>query len=267
MPPRLVTRLLGALFGLAVAAYLIVPALIVVPLAFSSGEFLQFPPPGYSTRWISEFFADPEWTNALTRSVVLAVCTAVLAVPAGTAAAYAMVRGRRRVTSAVEPFLMMPLFMPVVISGFGLYLLALTFDIDKGLWLVCLGHVGLAIPFVITTVIASLQTFDMQLLQAARVSGANAFQAFVRVLVPVIAPGIGAATLISIMTSLDEAVIALFIAGDSQPTLPVKMFSSITYSLNPLVPVAATVLTVATFVLLFLSYFLTRLARRRARTS
>ncbi|OCB11962.1 hypothetical protein A5717_18135 [Mycolicibacterium porcinum] len=267
MKPRLITRILGATYGLIVAGYLVLPALAVIPIAFSSDQFLQFPPKGFSTRWVTTFFNDPQWTEALTRSLVLALLTAAIAVPVGTVAAYAMVRGKRWAQLTAEPILMLPLFIPVVISGFALYLMTLTFRVNGGLPLVLLGHVGLSIPFVLTVVLAALRTFDMRLLQAARVSGANAGQAFLRVLVPVIAPAIGAAALIAIMTSLDEAVIALFLVGDTAPTLPVKMFSSITYALNPLVPVAATVLTLATIVLLVLSLLLMQLNQRRARVA
>jgi len=267
MKPRLITRILGGTYGLIVAAYLILPALAVIPIAFSSGEFLEFPPKGFSTRWVTAFFSDPQWMAALTRSIVIALLTAAIAVPIGTVAAYATVRGPRRVQIAVEPVVMLPLLVPVVISGFGLYLITLIMRVHGGLFLVLLGHVGLSIPFVVTVVLAAMRTFDMRLLQAARVSGANAVQAFLRVLVPVIAPAIGAAALIAIMTSLDEAVIALFLVGDTTPTLPVKMFSSITYALNPLVPVAATVLTLATIMLLLLSLLLVQLNRRRARVA
>lgn len=267
MKPRLITRILGGTYGLVVAAYLILPALAVIPIAFSSDEFLQFPPKGFSTRWVTAFFSDPQWMAALTRSVVIALLTAAIAVPIGTVAAYAMVRGHRGALIAAEPVLMLPLLVPVVISGFALYLMTLILRFHGGLGLVLLGHIGLSIPFVVTVVLAAMRTFDMRLLQAARVSGANAVQAFLRVLVPVIAPAIGAAALIAIMTSLDEAVIALFLVGDTAPTLPVKMFSSITYALNPLVPVAATVLTLATMLLLLLSALLMQLNRRRARVA
>jgi putative spermidine/putrescine transport system permease protein len=263
MKPRLITRVLGGIYGLLVAAYLVLPALAVIPIAFSSNEFLQFPPKGFSTRWVAAFFNDPQWMAALSRSIVIALLTAAVAVPIGTVTAFAMVRGQRRVQAVVEPILMLPLLVPVVISGFALYLMTLVLRVHGGLFLVLLGHVGLSIPFVVTVVLAAMRTFDMRLLQAARVSGANAAQAFLQVLVPVIAPAIGAAALIAIMTSLDEAVIALFLVGDSAPTLPVKMFSSITYSLNPLVPVAATVLTLATIMLLVLSLLLMQLNRRR----
>ena len=267
MKQRLGTRIVGVAFALILVAYLILPALAVIPMAFSSGQFLEFPPPGFSMRWIEAFFGDPLWTAALARSLVVAACTAVLAVPLGTLASYAIVRANSRTANAVDPVLMMPMMVPVVISGFALYLMALILRIHGGLPLVVLAHVGLAIPFVVTTVTASLRTFDFRLVRAARVHGAGGVKAFLGVVVPVIFPGIGAATLLSIMVSLDEPVIAMFIAGDREPTLPVKMFASITYELNPVVPVAATVLTAATFLLLGLSLLLSSISKRRAAAS
>ncbi|UOQ59587.1 ABC transporter permease [Leucobacter rhizosphaerae] len=264
MRQRRSTRIVGVIFAFLIVGYLVLPALAVIPMAFSSSSFLEFPPPGFSTKWIEQFFADPAWTAALTRSLVVAASAAVIAVPLGTLAAYAMVRANSRTSRATDPILMMPMMVPVVISGFALYVMVLMLRIQGGLPLVVLAHVGLAIPFVVTTVTASLRTFDFKLVQAARVHGASATRAFLGVVVPVIAPGIAAATLLSIMVSLDEPVIAMFVAGDREPTLPVKMFASITYELNPVVPVAATVLTLATFLLLGLSLALTAVSRRRA---
>lgn len=267
MTPMRVTRIVGAVFGLLVAAYLTIPTLTVIPMAFSASRFLEFPPPGYSTEWVSAFFADPEWTAALLRSVVVAGATALVAAPLGTLASYAILTASSRSTRLAQPLLMLPMMVPVVISGFGLYLVSLMIGAQGGLGLVVLAHIGLSMPFVVTTVTASLRTFDFRLVQAARVHGATAVQSFLKVVVPVIAPGIGAGVLIALMVSLDEAVVALFVAGDYQPTLPVKMFGSITYELNPLVPVAATVLTLATFVLLLGALLLSRLAKRRTGAS
>ena len=263
MKSRLITRIIGTTFGLLVAAYLIVPAFAVVPMAFSSSMFLEFPPPGYSFEWVQRFFADSEWTAALGRSLWVAGLTAVIAAPLGTLASYAILTGSRRSARVNQPLLMLPMMVPVVISGFGLYLMTLLFRAQGGLGLVVLAHIGLAMPFVVTTVTASLRTFDFRLVRAARVHGASALQAFLRVVVPVIAPGIGAGVLIALMVSLDEAVVAMFIAGDYEPTLPVKMFGSITYELNPLVPVAATVLTLSTFALLACALLLNRISKRR----
>jgi ABC-type spermidine/putrescine transport system permease subunit II len=237
--PRLLTVVLNRGWALLVAAFLVVPAFIVVPLSLSSSMFLEFPPPGFSTQWFKDFFADPEWTSALTRSLIVGAATAALAVPVGLVVAYAIVRSRSRFARLAEPVVMAPMMVPIVIFGFGLYLVALELGLTGQLWVVVMAHAALALPYVVVVLAAALRTVDHRLELAAR------------------------AALLAVMLSLDEAVVALFIAGDDAPTLPVKMFASITYELNPLVPVAATVLMAATLVLVSFTAVLVRRAMKR----
>lgn len=263
MRPNPLVRLLNVGFALITAAFLVLPSLIVIPLSFSTSMFLEFPPPGYSTRWFGEFFADPQWRDALVRSLVVAGSTACIAVPVGITASFGLLRARGRAGRFLEPLVMLPMMIPVVISGFGMYVVSLRFEMGGSILLVVLAHAVLALPFVVVTVTASLRTFDFRLVLAARVAGASPFAAFRRVVLPIIAPAVGAATLIALMMSLDEAVIATFVAGDTSPTLPVMMFSSITYELNPVVPVAATLLTAATALMILAAALLARIGRTR----
>lgn len=263
MTPSLFTRVLNVGLALLVAAFLVLPTLVVVPLSFSTSMFLEFPPPGYSTRWFGEFFADPQWRDALIRSLIVAAGAATIAVPVGIMASFGILRSRGWAGRLLEPMVMLPMMIPVVISGFGMYLVSLRLEMAGSILLVVLAHSVLALPFVVVTITASLRTFDFKLVLAARVAGASPFTAFRRIVLPIIAPAVGAATLIALMLSLDEAVIATFVAGDMSPTLPVMMFSSITYELNPLVPVAATMLTAATAAMILAAGLLARVTRAR----
>jgi putative spermidine/putrescine transport system permease protein len=257
-------RSLKHTYAVALILFLVLPSLVVVPLAFSTSQFLQFPPPGYSTGYFREFFADPDWVGALRRSVIVAACTALISVPLGFAASWWMIRSTSRFKRPVETFLLLPMMIPVVVFGFGLYVLLLKLNIQGGLVAVVLAHSVLAVPLVILTITAALRTFDFRLVNASRICGAGAGRTVTSVVLPIIFPALGAAILIALMTSLDEAVIATFIVGDTTPTLPVAMFNSITYDLNPLVPVAATLLTAITLLLLVVTGALTMLTRRRA---
>jgi putative spermidine/putrescine transport system permease protein len=263
MIPGRLTRASQWIYGLLVAGFLVLPSLVVIPMAFSTSMFLEFPPPGYSTQYFTQFLADPEWTAALGRSLVVAFTSAAISVPVGVMTSWALVRRRRKYSNLVESVIMLPMMFPVVIFGFGLYLATLRWDFPSGLTAVILAHAVMSLPFVVLTITASLSTFDFGLVNAARVHGAAPLRAFSTVVAPLIAPAVGAGLLIALMTSLDEAVVATFLAGDTEPTLPVKMFASITYDLNPLVPVAATILTAFTVVLLVASAVLVRLTRRR----
>jgi len=251
-------------YSVVLILFLVLPSLVVVPLAFSTSQFLQFPPPGYSTGWFREFFHDPDWVGALERSVIVAIFTAVISVPLGFAAAWWLIRSPSRLKRPLETFLLLPMMIPVVVFGFGLYVLTLKLNFQGGLPVVVLSHAVLATPLVVLTLTAALRTFDFRLVNASRICGAGVGRTVTSVVLPIIFPALGAATLIALMTSLDEAVIATFIVGDTTPTLPVAMFNSITYDLNPLVPVAATLLTAITLLLLVVSGALTIFTRRRA---
>jgi ABC-type spermidine/putrescine transport system permease subunit II len=260
----LVLRGAKGLYAVLLILFLVLPSLVVVPLAFSTSAFLQFPPPGYSTDYFQQFFADPEWVGALRRSITVALCAALIAVPLGFAASWWLIRSMSRAKRPVETMLLLPMMVPVVVVGFGLYLLLLKTNQTGSLPAVVVAHSVLALPVVVLTLTAALRTFDFRLVDAARICGASVPRAVISVVLPVIFPALGAATLIALMTSLDEAVISTFLVGDTSPTLPTAMFNSITYDLNPLVPVAATLLTGLTLLLLLVSGGLTLLTRRRA---
>jgi putative spermidine/putrescine transport system permease protein len=254
---------LKVVYTTLVIMFLVLPSLVVIPLAFSTSLFLEFPPPGYSTGYFREFFADPEWVAALRRSILVAASSALIAVPLGFCASWWIIRTASRFKRPVETLLLLPMMIPVVVFGFGLYVLLLRTGLPGGLFAVVLSHAVLALPLVVLTLTAALRTFDFRLVNAARICGAGVPRTVFSVVLPIIFPALGAATLIALMTSLDEAVIATFIVGDTSPTLPTAMFNSITYDLNPLVPVAATLLTAITLLLLVISAGLTMLTRRR----
>jgi putative spermidine/putrescine transport system permease protein len=259
-----VKRALLWAFVAGVVGYLVLPALVVVPMSFNSSPFLQFPPPGYTTAWYEQFFADPEWTDAVLLSLKVAAFAALISVVVGTAVAYALVRGRLRFARSVETLFAMPMVVPVIIYGAGAYVLAIGLPGVPSVLLLSVAHGVLAVPFVVINVRAALETTDGRLELAAQTLGAGPFTAFRTVVLPLIAPAVGAGALLSLVLSLDETVVALFLTEGGAQTLPVKMFSSISYQLNPLVPVAATVMLGLT-VVLGLTYLGIRLIARLVR--
>ncbi|MCW2611470.1 MAG: ydcV 2 [Cryptosporangiaceae bacterium] len=251
-------------FVALVVSYLVLPALVVVPMSFNTSPFLQFPPPGYTTQWYEQFFADPEWTDAVLLSVRVAAFAALIAVLTGTAMAYALVRGGLRFPRSVETLSALPMVVPVIIYGAGAYVLAIGLSGVSSTVLLAVAHGVLAVPFVVINVRAALETTDSRLELAAQTLGASPFTAFRTVVLPLIAPAVASGGLLSLVLSLDETVVALFLTDGGSQTLPVKMFSSISYQLNPLVPVAASVMLSLT-VVLGLTYLGIRLVARIAR--
>lgn len=252
-------------FAILVVVFLLLPAAAVVPMSFNASAFLQFPPPGWTTEWYKRFFADREWIDAVLLSVRVAAMAALVSVVVGTAASYAMMRGRLRFARAVEALFAMPMVVPVIIYGAGAYLLAIVLlvGISPTVMLVC-AHAALTVPYVVINVRAALETTDPRLELAAQTLGAPPLTAFRTVVLPAIAPAIAAGGLLSLVLSLDETVVALFLTEGGVQTLPVKMFSSIQYELNPLVPVASTVMLSLTIVI-GITYLGIRLVTRISR--
>jgi putative spermidine/putrescine transport system permease protein len=228
--------------AVAIAVFLIAPSFIVVPLSLSTSPFLQFPPPGYSTRWFGEFFSDPTWTDALMRSLRVATGAMVLALALGLATAYALVRSGARLLRWSEPVLLLPMMVPIVVYGIAAYGVAIAVGVVGSLTVLTIAQAVLALPYVLLNLTAALRTTDPRLEQVAQSLGASRWVAFRKVLLPLIAPAVVGAGLVAFALSLDETVVAMFLTADGEPTLPVQMYSSIRYQLSPLVPVAATIM-------------------------
>jgi ABC-type spermidine/putrescine transport system permease subunit II len=253
-------------FAILVALFLVVPVFIVIPLSLSDSAFLQFPPPGWTTRWYSEFFSDSEWTSALWRSLRVGVGSMLLALVLGMAASYALVRGKRRILTWAEPLMLLPMMVPIIVYGAAAYVVALSFDLVGSLWALLVFHAVLALPYVVINLTAALRTTDERLELVAQSLGASPLTAFRKVLLPIIWPAALGAGLIAFALSLDEAVLALFIAGDTSPTLPAKMYTSIRYDLNPLVPTAAALMIgISLLIFLLLGLIQSQAARRGGR--
>ena len=250
--------LLLALSG-AILVFLAVPLLVVVPISFSAAKYLTFPPPGWSTQWYARYFGSREWMTATVRSVEVATLTTLAATALGTAAALALrrpFRGRALVSLVV----LAPMVVPVIIVAIGIYSLYAKLQLVGTLPGLVLAHTVLALPFVVVVVTATLRGFDETLELAAQNLGAGRWQTFRLVTLPLIRPGVVAGGLLAFITSFDEVVVAIFVSGSRQPTLPKQMWDGIRTEIDPTVAAVSTLLiAVTTLVLAAVT-----LARRRA---
>ena len=250
-------------FSFVVVGFLLAPILIVIPMSLSAGAFLQFPPPGWSLQWYRAIFADAGWTEAMLRSVKVGAIASTLAILMGTAAAYALARGRFRGKGALQAILLLPMIVPSIVFAVGAYLIALRLDFVGSVWLLGCAHAVLALPYVILTIGASLRTTDYRLELVAQTLGASRLHAFRLVTLPLIAPALLSGVVITLILSLDETVVALFLTGDLTPTLPVRVYNSIRYELDPVVPVAGALVIAATLVIGGIGLMVRRLIVRR----
>ena len=244
------------LFTALVLLFLVAPMLVVVPLSFSAGEVLTLPIPGLSLRWYADFFTSGRWLSATRNSLVVGVATAVLATALGTLAAFGLFLGRS--TSRIPlSVLSVPLVVPAVIAGVAMYFAFSLVGLTSSFAGLILAHTVLALPYVVVTVLAALQGFDRTLLRAASSLGAPFHVVLRRVVVPLIAPAVAAGALFAFATSFDELIVALFIAGPEQFTLPRQMLAGLREFLSPTICAAAVLLSFFSVLLLGLHQLLT----------
>jgi ABC-type spermidine/putrescine transport system permease subunit I len=243
-------------FARIAIGFLLLPTLLVIPLGFTSSQFLDFPPPGYSLRWFQSYLESPLWLQATLRSFLVAFATALLATCIGGLAALALAKSRTRWGGLIFAFFLAPMIVPRIIIAVGMfYLFARLGLIATDLGLI-IGHTVLAIPFAMVTLSAVLKGYDQQLDHAAATLGAGRIRTLISVTIPLVKGGLIAASLFAFITSFDELTIAIFVSGGIKTTLPKQMWDDMILQLNPtLAAVSVVVFVVVTALLLIADRF------------
>jgi putative spermidine/putrescine transport system permease protein len=278
--------------------FLMAPILIVIPLSFNVEPYFSFTekmltldPEGYSLRWYDEllvfgmqapqnvrdgaWFADmwanSAWVNAAKNSVIVGFWATILATVLGTVAALGLTRPEMPYRRVIMAILISPMIVPIIIVATGMFFFysnpcgILGFSCGRltSTYLgVILAHTALGIPFVIITVTATLSGFDQSLARAAASLGASPSTTFFRVTMPLILPGVISGGLFAFVTSFDEVVAVLFLAGPDQQTIPRQMWNGIREAISPAILAVATILVVISIALLATVELLRRRSER-----
>ena len=233
-----------------VLVFLLLPILVIIPLSFSDSSFLVYPIPGWSLKWYHNLFASAEWARAAKNSFIIAPAATVLATALGTLAAVGLARTDFPFKGLLMSLLIAPMVVPIVVVGVATYLFFAPIGLGDSYTAMIIVHAALGAPFVLTTVLATLQGFNQNLVRASLSLGESPLRTFFRVTLPVIAPGVISGALFAFATSFDEVVVALFLAGPDQLTLPRQMFNGIRENISPTIAAVATLLIVFTTSLL-----------------
>jgi len=252
-----------AALGALTVFYLLAPTLVIIPMSFTEGSILSFPPDGFSLRWYDQMLTRPEWSTGLRNSALVAVLTAIIATLLGTLAALGMTRGRFPGRSLLNALTLSPLIVPVVIIAIGMFSLFVQWRISGSIVGLVAAHTALALPFVIVNVATSLRTMDRNLELAAANLGATPARSFLRITLPIIFPGVLAGAIFAFITSWDEVVVAIFLTSARFRTLPVEMWEQVRQVVDPTVAAVSTTLLVVTTALLLLLLVVRRQAPAR----
>lgn len=237
--------------------FLMLPLVVLFPISFSSGNYLRFPPPGFSLKWYARYLDDPVWIDATLQSLQVGLATTVLSLAIGIPLAFGLARGTFRGRAVIENGISAPIIVPHIVLSIAIYSLFSRLGLIGEWYGIAIAHTVLALPFVVIVLLSGLRDFDFNLELAARGLGAGHFQAARTVTLPILAPSVYSAAFLAFITSFDELVVAMFISGANM-TLPKKMFDNILTEIDPTVAAVSAIQIVLVSALLLLGTWLRR---------
>ena len=254
---RIWKRVLGAVVA-AVCLYLVLPTFAIVPISFSDTDFIVFPPRGFTARWYETLLTKDVWRNATITSFIIASATALLATSLGTAAALGLRQVGAGFSRLLTWALLLPMLIPSIITAVSLYRSFSPLGLVGTKAGMILAHTLLALPFVVINVSAVAQKIDWRIVDAARSLGASPREAFFKVTLPALLPGVAAGAVFAFLTSFDEVVVSIFLSGVGSTKLPVQMWSGIRFELSPAIAAASCALVVLSILVLIITQLLQR---------
>lgn len=237
--------------------FLIAPILVVIPLSFNAEPYftftegmLAFQAEAFSLRWYQDIINNTQWTHSIKNSFIVATSSTLLATTLGTLAALGLSRPQMPWRTAVMGVLISPMIVPLIITAAGMYFFYSNIGLAQTLPGIILAHTALGTPFVVITVTATLVGFDHSLTRASSNLGAPPSRTFFKIIVPLILPGVISGALFAFITSFDEVVVVLFLAGFEQRTIPRQMWAGIREQISPTILAVATLLIMLSIVLM-----------------
>ena len=226
-------RVLGA-YVVLVYAFLLLPMLVLAVMSLNSATYGVFPLSGFTLDWYARLLEDAALLASLRFSFQVAVATVATAVPLGLMAAYGLVRFEFRGKPLFRAVIVVPLVIPGLLVGIAMLTLFHLAGAESSLITVWLAHTALAIPYTTLILAARLQGLDRSFGEAAASLGATPVNAFRRVTLPLLGPGLIGAALLAFTISFGEVVVTYFVSGFNQ-TLPLNIYSQLKTGLTPAV--------------------------------
>lgn len=242
------------LFVYLIAAIMLSPILITVPVAMTTSAYLTFPPKGFTLTWFVKAFQDQIILGCLMRSVILAVLAGLLSIIVGLLASFAVERIKFKGKNLIETSFTGPQMIPMIIFAVSLLIFYELIGLADSFLGLLISHVIICLPFSFRTLLVGVSELDRRLEWCAEILGANLIQTFFRVILPQIKTGMIAAFIFTFILSFNNVTMALFLAGGGKTTLPVEMFHRLHIGgITPKIPAISFVLSVIGVTLFFIA--------------
>ena len=258
-------------FCFLVFFFLIAPLFVILPLSFNAEQYIHFSskmlaldPEGFSLRWYEDMIYGTKnpWGLATKNSLIIAFFATIGSTILGTVAALGLSSRHMPYKAAFMALLISPMIVPLIISGTAIFFFMAKVGLAATHTGIVLSHIILGTPFVVITVTATLSGFDHSVTRAAASLGSNPVNTFMKITLPLIMPGVISGALFAFVTSFDEVVVVLFLAGLENTTIPIQMWTGLREQLSPTIMAVATCLIVMSTLILVTAELLRRRSER-----
>ena len=251
--------------------FLIAPLFVILPLSFNAEQYIHFSakmlaldPEGFSLRWYEDMIYGTKnpWGLATKNSLIIAFFATIGSTVLGIVAALGLSSRHMPYKAAFMALLISPMIVPLIISGTAIFFFMAKVGLAATHTGIVLSHIILGTPFVVITVTATLTGFDHSVTRAAASLGSNPVNTFMKITLPLIMPGVISGALFAFVTSFDEVVVVLFLAGLENTTIPIQMWVGLREQLSPTIMAVATCLIVMSTLILVSAELLRRRSER-----
>jgi len=245
---------------------LYVPLIIVTIYSFNASQSLTNWS-GFSLRWYADVFVGPQsatFKSAAANSFIIAIIAATVSTLIAVLAATGMVRGGQfKLRRASYGLISLPLMVPEIVTAVATLIFFNAINFDRGMMTIIVAHTAFCIPFAYLPIQARMQGIEDTYEQAAMDLYATKRQAFTKILMPLMMPGIISGFLLAFIVSLDDFIITNFVKGAGIETLPTAIFGSIKQGMKPNIMAISTLLLGLSTVMVAISYFVSKFDNKK----
>ena len=224
---------------LTILVSLILPIIISLSIAFSPDSFLTIPTNNWTSKWFYDFFYQTRWTEAFLRSLIMAILSTFLSLTLGMPLAYAMTRLNIPWKKLIHGSILLPLIIPPIIIGMGALPLFYAMRLNGTTFEVVLIHSCLILPIIYLILKNKIQNISPEIENVAMGLGAGLFETLWYITLPLLYPAIAISGICGFAISINETMVALFMAGPTNETISTITWSQLKEAPTPLIAVAS----------------------------
>ena len=238
-----------------------VPIFVMMVLSFNSSKS-RARWGGFSLKWYQQILTDKYIVDALINTITIALFSAIIATIIGTTASIAISNMKKRTRNMYMSITNIPMLNADIATGISLMLMFITFKLPLSYFTILLSHITFNIPYVILSIMPKLKGQSKIIYEAALDLGATDFEAFFKVILPEIFPGIMSGFMLSVTMSLDDFIITHFTKGAGINTLSTLIYSQVRRGVNPSLYALSTIIFLVILIILLTSNFLINRERK-----